>query len=306
MTVTLLGSRPPAVEPSAKRVPSTKALALHAPFLTGPSAPEVNAAVLAMAGSFIGLSAEKIVLEIEKMARNGQQLDLACLALKRLHPERSAWQPLVQRLARESSEDVGLALIAAVADAEDEDWQGVHGWLAGKDPEPLDDWRSCDFHHLLGLALLHLGKPLEAAREFEIGTRLEDVARQLGPLLDLAQALAQPARVDPADSAIRGLVSAVRIGEQALREGDLETARAALDQPVVWEASEVQSAARLAELYLRDQAASDFRRRHALAFYLHAYSPGQFDYQNLPLLELAWQKSQLEELAERARAWLGS
>ena len=122
----------------------------------------------------------------------------------------------------------------------------------------------------------------------------------------MAQALTQPARIDPADSAIRRLVSAIRIGDKALQEGDLKAARAALDQPVVWKTVEVQSTARLAELYLQDQAASNFHRRHALALYLHAYAPGEFHYQNLPMRELAWQKTRLEELAERARDRLES
>ncbi len=150
---------------------------------------------------------------------------------------------------------------------------------------------------------MHLGKPVEAVQELKSGMRLEG-ARWLEPVLALAEALAQPVGVGSEDSGIRRLISAIRIGDQALQENDLEAARAALDQPVVWEAAEAQSAARLAELYLRDQAASTFHRRHALALYLQVYPPATIGYKNLSMLEPAWQQPRLKELAERARAWL--
>ncbi len=126
VTMASLGPHPPAMDLASDQEPSkpSRALsALHAPLLNGPTAPEVNAAVLAMAGSFAGLSASKIALKIEEMARKEMQVDIACLALRRLHPEASAWQSLVQTLARERSEDVGLALIAATADSDDAEWE---------------------------------------------------------------------------------------------------------------------------------------------------------------------------------------
>lgn len=64
------------------------------------------------------------------------------------------------------------------------------------------------------------------------------------------------------------------IRDRALEVGDDEAARAALERPLLWEASELQSAACLAEIYLRTREAVRFRKRQALAFFESLYDSG--------------------------------
>jgi hypothetical protein len=97
----------------------------------------------------------------------------------------------------------------------------------------------------------------------------------------------------------------IRQVDRDLAAGDHEAARAALERPLLWQAGELQSAARLAEIYLLKPEPDLFRKRQALAFFRHVYDPGN-ESPDLALPGLAWEASRLEEVAERARVWLAS
>ncbi len=90
----------------------------------------------------------------------------------------------------------------------------------------------------------------------------------------------------------------------------MATARAALERPSTFGPVELQSAARLAEVYLRkpiddrSPAAERFSKRLACALFLELQGPQEMLRVELDLPGLAWPRDRLDELAQRARAWI--
>ncbi len=237
-----------------------------------------------------------------------------CLALRRADPRDPLWASMARELAEENPEDPAAALLAAEAAAGSGQWDEVVRHLS-QDPRGLDDGRACHFHHLLGVAYLHLGQLSAATAAFEEGLEYEAGTCALEPVLELARPMShppEPAEWGPDQSLVRQLLGTIRIADRCLERGDLEAARGVLERPAIRHAAEVQSAARLAEAHLRtpiderstNAGAERFNKRLACAFFLELQSARAILRKELDLPGLAWDKSRLDDVARRARAWL--
>lgn len=226
-----------------------------------------------------------------------------CHAGKRTAPEDPVWQERARELARRDPRHPGAAMLTADEAAQRGAWKEVFDYLDAVDPAGLDESHQHHFQHLLSVALLHLDQPAEALAVLERaggGLSLCGVAA----LSQLARLLSGPPSLEePGLSGVCRLVTMIRQVDRDLAAGDHEAARAALERPLLWQAGELQSAARLAEIYLLKPETDLFRKRQALAFFRHVYDPGN-ESPDLALPGLAWEASRLEEVAERARVWL--
>lgn len=228
---------------------------------------------------------------------------LVCYAGKRTAPKDPVWRARARDLARRDSSHPGAALLAAEEAALRGAWEEIVDDLDPVDPAPLDESLRSHFHHLLGLAHLHLGQAAKALAVLE-RARPDMSLCDLEALIRLARLLCGPAgSEEPGLARVSQLVTMIRQADRALEAGDDEAARAALERPLFWQAGELQSAARLAEIYLRMPEADRFRKRQALAFFESLYVPGS-DAPDLALPGLGWEASRLDEVAERARVWL--
>jgi hypothetical protein len=226
-----------------------------------------------------------------------------CHAGKRTAPEDPDWQERARELARRDPSHPGAAMLTADEAARRGAWKEVFEHLDAVDPAGLDESRQHHFQHLLGVALLHLDRPAEALAVLErAGGELSLCG--VAALTQLARLLSGPPSLEePGLSGVCRLVTMIRQFDRDLAAGDHEAARAALERPLLWQAGELQSAARLAEIYLLKPETDLFRKRQALAFFRHVYDPGN-ESPDLALSGLAWEASRLEEVAERARVWL--
>jgi tetratricopeptide (TPR) repeat protein len=288
--------------------------ALHPPFFyCGHATGTMGALVEELARELQVQDREAYVRNFERDHGDQREMMMGlALALRRVDREGPVWSSLGRRLAEQRPEDAGAALLVAEHAAATGDWQEVVQHLETADPGKLDDNRERHCHHLLGIALLHLGRPEEAAAAFRAAPPLEHGCA-LAPLIALAQAMAESPAVEewgPDQPLARQVVGAIQTADRALAAGDLEAARKALVRRAIWKACELQSAARLAELYLRTPdeglaAAERFRKRLALAFFCHLRKGKElFVRQDLDLPGLAWERARIEELAGRAQSWL--
>ncbi len=288
---------------------------LHPPFFCGYPGERTEIVVTSLIRQMRTRGRTAFVRESEREFRHSpEKLVGLALALRREAPEGSAASSLARRIAERYPEDAGAALLVAEHAAETEEWEEVVQRLGSADSGELDNDRGRHLHHLLGVAHLHLGRPQEAAAVLRDAPQSDNsVDCPVAPLLAVAEMMTAPSTGEesgPDQRLVRQVVGAIRTADAALTAGDLESARQALVRRAVWQASEVQSAARLAELYLRTPdeglaTAERFRKRLVLAFYCDLQEKGDFlARRNLDLPGLAWEKTRLEEIAGRAQAWL--
>ncbi len=219
-------------------------------------------------------------------------------------------EPLIRRLAARFPDHTGFALLLAEPEADAGRWREVLEILRPIEIEPMDVSQCyvAHYYHLLGLALLYTGGgELEAMAAFEQGWENREYGLCIAkPLIELVRPMAEvPAREwRPDQPLVRQLLGAIKTADSALAAGDPAAAIAALERPVAWRTVESQTAGRLAAAYLAApepaDAASRYRRRLALAFFLQAFGAGP----EILLPGLSWEKERLEELAGRIRAWL--
>lgn len=188
--------------------------------------------------------------------------------------------------------------------------------LEGIDPSELDAGRAQHLHHVVAAAKLNLNEPEEALRALERGRAVAGGGCNLDCLLALATPLGEEgegggeAAWSADQTVVRELVRAVTLADARLAQGDAAGARAAVDTRVVWEAREVQSLARLAEAHLAEEPAAPYDRfRKALA--LAAFRALNRDFRRLmrrevPFVRARWNRARLNDVAERARAWLAA
>ncbi len=224
-------------------------------------------------------------------------------------------EPLIREQAAKYPGHTGFALLLAETAADDGRWQQVLDILSPIEIEPGDitDCYVMHYYHLLGLALLYTGDAEAAAAAFEQGLDHKPYGMcNMRPLIELTRPMPEtpvPGDWSPDQPLVRQLVGAIRTADRALAAGDAGAARAALERPVLWRAVEVQSAARLAVAHLRTgesavTAGDRFNRRLGLAFFLDAVGRESGDRREILLAGLSWDSERLEELEDRARAWL--
>ncbi|EYF08548.1 hypothetical protein [Chondromyces apiculatus] len=205
----------------------------------------------------------------------------------------------------------GLCIGYARAVANLRRWGEVVTTLAGLDMRGVDDGTAQHRSHLLGLALLHLGRPEEALDVLQRATTYGEGSCDLGWLLALATPLRGEGSAPPEAGwtrrqlAVRELASRVVAADAALAGGRADAALDHLDHTVVWEAAEVQSLARVAEAHLAlDGEPDPFRAALGLATFVAGHREhSSTDRRDLPLPG-RWEGSRLDALLARAERWL--
>jgi hypothetical protein len=224
---------------------------------------------------------------------------------------REALPRLVHELAERYPDDAGALMLRAEYLADAECWSEARSILEKTDISKLDADRRSHLRHLLGLSRLLAGETEKAREVFQEGVEEEHWRCRMASLHHLTQPMADPPRPEEWDSTqpvVCQLLGAIRTADAALSAGDVEAARQAIDRPIVWQTEELQSVARLAGVYLDTVAESPrqrFRKRLALACFLYVWNPERYERYELPLPELRWDASRLEDLAERSSRWLG-
>ncbi len=282
------------------------------PFYCDRPAGAANAAALALVAALPGPRHElrRFVREFEeKHAGDADELMRLGLALGKISEHQDEGTRIIQKLAQDDPRHAGAALSMADLEAEDGLWDDVLRRLRGIDPAELGDGRECHYHHLLGLAWLHGGRPEKALTVFEKGKDYERGPCKLEPLIELTTPVSEVSEAsgwNPDESLMRQFIGAIRTSDQALAAGEPSVVRGVLERPVVWREEELQSAARLVAAYLEMATATPserFRKRHALAFYCYLRA-GSYRKKEILLPGLSWDESRLARLESRARAWL--
>ncbi len=219
----------------------------------------------------------------------------------------------IHQLAALHPKHAGATLLQAEHRAAGGRWAEARRFLEPIQLQDLEILRRCHVRHLLGLSWLAEGRTENALETFRLALDDVDGGGQCSilPLYHLARPMEDPPRPEewgPAEPFGRQLLGAVRTADAALRAGEAEAARRAIDHPIVWREEELQSAARLASVYLDTPAVKPgerFRKRLALAFFRHVWSRKEvFLRHELPLPEVRWDALRLEDLARRSARWL--
>ncbi len=261
---------------------------------------------------FRGLEVEEFLRQVnpddpEDMAR------LQALTFFTLHTandaEKQKIKPLLTALAEMPRRSEG-AFLAACQMVKLEDWEAVLKTLKQARPRTFSGPGTRHYYHMLGIVRLHLGDAKAAHAAFKNGLRHPGSCR-LEPLIELTQPMAgvpRPAAWDRRQPLVRQLLGAIRIADRALAAGDLEAARAAVRRPAVWRGEELQSLARMTRIFLDTPTPSPrerFFKRHALALFRVLHRDGRMSRRWQILLPgLTWEEDRLDDLAERAGAWL--
>lgn len=195
-------------------------------------------------------------------------------------------------------------------------WAEVKAVLENANPSQLARTAACHFHHLLGLALFHLGDLDGARAVWTDGLAYVDADQEgFGCRLDTYLALVAPraAPVEPAAESsprlLDLLLDAFHAADAAFARGDAERVQTLLFRmPLLGAHDELQVLGRLAEAELRLPAPSDnlgrYRKAYALARFVGAWEQGAPRVDNLAIPALAWSRERLEEVSMRSRAWL--
>lgn len=184
-----------------------------------------------------------------------------------------------------------------------ERWVEAREALVGLEMEGLPDSEAQHVHHLRALGALNEQRFEQVAAELEQGLRFQGDCK----LTFLAELVGVRSE-EPGDAApLRRLVEAIRAADDCFARRDDAGALAALDQPVVWAAKEVQSLARLADAHLRAKPATGrarLRCLEALGALLDVLDAKNAAMRREAMLVGAWPEAQIHEVAERARAFL--
>jgi tetratricopeptide (TPR) repeat protein len=218
---------------------------------------------------------------------------------------------LCELLAERYPRHSGAALLLAQREARYGRWASARCWLEAVEEKELDTGRRSHLWLLWGLVLLHEERTTEAYRAFRKASRYKHRSWRLDDLVLLAKPMSDPP--EPGEWGVdqpllRQLVGAIRTAERAHRDGDLAAAVAALDRPVVWASSELQSLARLAALVLESPArapAELFHKRLIVAHFCAVYVSLGSCATRFDLPGVTMEMGEVEGLAERGLAWLG-
>jgi hypothetical protein len=197
-----------------------------------------------------------------------------------------------------------FSLSRAKINAAQRRWSVVEATLAGIDTANLDPDDVRDLHRLWAAARLHSGDAAGALQHLEESAPMAPFDHATAANLALARALLEAPdgerKLD--DSAERRVVQACRLSDAARSRGDHDAARRLLDVPAVHAALELQTAARLADVFLDfepDQPLDHLRKMIVVARFAATDSTRAEN-----LTELGWTDEQIARSLQRARAWM--
>lgn len=207
-----------------------------------------------------------------------------------------------RRLQQEHRDDPVVVMLAAEQLMEAGDFAAAHAQLAPIDRDRAGAPVAQHIAHLLATCHLRLGRARAALRELRRAQALDAGACELGPLVQVVEALVAPldAAGDPARPGYE-FVLRLRRADAALLRGDFESARAELDVTAVWRTRVEQAWARLAAAYLvleRDDAWFLFRKRRVLARFLADQPAGRETPRYLG--RLTWPAARIDKVAHAA------
>ncbi|MDI1475584.1 hypothetical protein [Polyangium sp. y55x31] len=196
-----------------------------------------------------------------------------------------------------------LAAVGSFGDAWDQ--------LAGIDPSGFaEEMDVKHFHHMRGITLMMLGQPEEALAALTLSASYKEGRCEPDELIALCAPLTDEQRSwSPVQTATRDYLRIVAAADEALARGDATEARQIVDCPLVWEANELQSMARLSEAYLHEAEGSApvdrFRMSLALLSFCELFDArSSVTRREMPLPRATWDADRLSALALRARVWV--
>ncbi|HVK64009.1 MAG TPA: hypothetical protein VM694_06030 [Polyangium sp.] len=190
------------------------------------------------------------------------------------------------------------------------EWEKALEQLESIDPSQLAEEADVKhFHHMRGITLLMLDEPEAALIELDRSARYKEGTCEPEQLLPLCVPLTEERSWAPKQAVMRDYLRVITAADEALARGDVDAARRTLDDPLVWEANEVQSMARLAEAYLRaDEGTTSvdrFRKAFALLSFCELFDArSTVTRREMPLPRATWDAERLSALAAKARAWV--
>ncbi|MDC0743706.1 hypothetical protein [Polyangium mundeleinium] len=190
-------------------------------------------------------------------------------------------------------------------------WREIVEHLADIDPSRLREPSDVKhFHHMRGIALMMLDKPEAALVELERSAACKEGACEPEEILPLCVPLSDEERSWTPEQAVkRDYLRIVVTADEALARGDAAAAQRILDVPLLWEANEIQSMARLSEACLRAEEGQTpmvrFRKALALLSFCELFDArGTLNRREMPLPRATWDAERLSALAAKARAWV--
>jgi hypothetical protein len=238
-----------------------------------------------------------------------------CYALE-LCGNRAESGRLAAWITKHHPEHSGARAVGARRLASMEQWSHVRDMLFSVDTTLLDEGTAQHVHHMLGVALWHLKEPDEALRVLKKGATCKGGRCALSPWIAICTPLPEsPEDPDVSDvwtadqARIRMLMRAIQAADARLAQGDVAGARRLLDRREVLETYEVQSLARLAEVYLLGGEGAAGEERIDQAFVLASFSAAHAETmvilrRELPLLRNGWDMAKLDDVSARATQWL--
>jgi hypothetical protein len=310
-----LGATPPElpVRSAVERVRSAGVFDLYG---CGEPSGTREAAVRPMLGTLSGMSPSQLTSWLEERQKtNGgdpRELVEAVYALPRSSaPQNGTAARLLAWLCSAYPENAEVRLLQASKLAREGRWGDVVEALASVDAAALDAVSAQHLHHLLLVASARLGNAdgaknalCDALAIEGGGCNLTAHIAHLGSLPDTLASIDGSATRPP----LHQLLGAIAAADACLAAGDAAGAIRALDRRLVWVSKDVQSLGRLAEAYLRDEAARREDRMRAviaLARFCEAVQETSPALRRETLVPGAtWSAARLDEIAARARRWL--
>lgn len=189
-------------------------------------------------------------------------------------------------------------------------WRDILTSLEGITRTSLTAKEQQHLHHMRGLAHMMLDEPETAIVEFDLGLAYKDGSCTIEELLALCVPLSDNERTWSNEALVtRHWLEGVKEADEALERGDARAARQALDIPLIWEAYDLQSFARLTQAYLDEgetgSTTDTFRKALALLSFCELFDVRTTMHRReVPLPRATWSDEKLKALYMRASRWI--
>ncbi|HRI67819.1 MAG TPA: hypothetical protein PK156_26460 [Polyangium sp.] len=192
-------------------------------------------------------------------------------------------------------------------------WAQMMKRIESIDPAMLDDTDAKHLHHMRGICWMMMDEPEKAIAEFTSCMKYAE-----GPCdPEELMALCKPLEGDttpwqPEWTVLRDWLRQLVTADEAFARSDVRAARQAIDTPIIWDANEVQSFARLAKAFLDEsevgaESIDPFHQALAMATYCDlARARNTMTRREVRLPRATWDDEKLNDIAQRARQWLDS